>query len=85
VNWLDWERIEPIVEDYLALIGDIVAADRRKLYSTSEFELGIDGAAAGGGFGGPGAPPGSSLRAFFDQRQAYLLEWLAANAEVGSQ
>jgi CotH kinase protein len=79
-NWLDWERLQPIVEDYRALIRDVVETDPSKLYSMSEFELGVDGATSGGGFGGPGAPPGMSLRAIIEQRQANLLEWLAANA-----
>jgi hypothetical protein len=83
-TWLDWERLEPIVEDYRTLIRDAVATDESKLYSTEEFELGIDGVGNGGGFGGgfggPGSPPGSTLRAVIEQRQAYLLEWLAANS-----
>ena len=79
-NWLDWQQLEPIVGDYRALIGELVAADERKLYSTREFELGVDGAGSGGGFGGPGAAPGLTLRALIEQRQAYLLEWLAANS-----
>ena len=83
-NWLDWERLGPIVDDYRTLIGDAVAADERKLYSTEQFELGVDGVGSGGGFGGPGAPPGLTLRALIEQRQAYLLEWFAANAGDGA-
>jgi hypothetical protein len=84
-TWLDWERLEPIIEDYRDLIRDAVAADEHKLYTTSEFELGVDGAASGGGFGGPGRAPGLTLRALVEQRQAYLLEWLAANAGATTQ
>ena len=83
-NWLDWERLEPIVADYRALIGDVVAADERKLYSTEEFELGVDGVGSGGGFGGPGAPPGQTLKTLIERRQAYLLEWLAANSRAAA-
>jgi len=79
-NWLDWERLAPIVEDYRDLIRDVVATDERKLYSTEEFEFGVDGVGSGGGFGGPGAPPGMTLKALIEQRQAYLLEWLATNS-----
>jgi hypothetical protein len=79
-NWLDWERLEPIVDDYRALIGEFVAADERKLFSTQEFDLGVDGVGSGSGFGGPGAPPGLTLKALIEQRQAYLLEWLATNS-----
>jgi hypothetical protein len=77
-NWLEWERLQPIVEDYRALIRGVIEVDERKLYSTDEFELGVTGASSGGGFG-PGAPPGMTLKAVVEQRQAYLLEWLAAN------
>ena len=79
-NWLDWERLAPIVEGYRTLIRDVVAVDERMLYSPEEFELGVDGVGIGGGFGGPGAPPGMTLKALIEQRQAYLLEWLAANS-----
>jgi spore coat protein CotH len=77
-NWLDWERIEPIANAYRELIGEVVAADRRKLYSTSDFELGIDGPSSSS-FSRGGAS-GLTLQAFFEQRQAFLLDWLDANA-----
>ncbi len=36
-KWLDWRRIGPIIEAHQALIGDEVAIDKRKLYSTADF------------------------------------------------
>lgn len=78
-NWLDWDRLGPIAERYRALIADYVADDSHKLYSTSDFDLGFDGAGSRGG-GGFGGPPALSVRNFVEQRQAYLLEWLDANA-----
>jgi hypothetical protein len=81
-NWLDWERIEPLAERYQALIGEVVADDTHKLYSTEDFTRGVAGSSSGAGFGGPGAPPASSLKSFFERRQAYLLRWLDANATV---
>jgi hypothetical protein len=81
-NWLDWERLGPIVEDYRALIGDVVAADNRKLFSTAEFELGVDtgSGSVGGSNYGIGGPPGLTLRAFIEQRQSFLLDWLDSYA-----
>jgi hypothetical protein len=39
-------------------------ADRRKLYSTAEFEAGAE----------------AELRAFIESRQQFLLDWLDTNA-----
>jgi len=76
-NWLDWERIGPVAEAYRSLIAEAVAADQRKLYSSSEFELGFDGSSSSSY--GRGGPPGLTLKAFFEQRRAFLLDWLDAN------
>jgi len=69
---LDWAALGPVVASYRQLIAAEVTADTRKLESTAEFErLTADAAPAGGPTGrGPGA---MSLRAFADQRRAYLL------------
>lgn len=82
-NWLDWDRLMPIAEDYRSLIADVVATDARKLYSTSEFELGFEGAA--GSNYSRGGPPGLTLQAFVEQRQAFLLDWLEVNVGRGGQ
>jgi hypothetical protein len=55
-RWMDWDYLGPHVEQYRALIAEEVAGDTRKLYSTEQFERGVEG-----------------LRAFLDQRRAYLL------------
>jgi spore coat protein CotH len=62
-NWLTWDRIGPIADDYQALIHDAVVSDRRKLYSTSEFESGAEAA----------------LRPFIESRRSFLLDWLDTN------
>jgi len=62
-NWLSWDRLEPITVEYQALIADVVASDRRKLYSTENFESGVD----------------TTLRPFFERRQAFLIDWLDAD------
>jgi hypothetical protein len=41
-NWLDWNRLEPMVREYQELIGEHVAADTRKLYSTEEFTRDVE-------------------------------------------
>jgi spore coat protein CotH len=63
-SWLTWDRIGPIADQYQALIHDAVVADRRKLYSTGEFEAGAE----------------ASLRPFIDSRRSFLLDWLDTNA-----
>lgn len=63
-NWLTWDRIGPIASDYQALIRDAVESDRRKLYSTGEFDSGAE----------------ATLRPFIESRQRFLLDWLATDA-----
>ena len=63
-NWLDWEKVEPLIRQYEALIEEDVKSDTRKLFSTDEFYAGIDG--------GQGTE-GNSLKGFFERRQAFLL------------
>jgi hypothetical protein len=76
-NWLDWERFASIAEDYRALIADAVVADERKLYSTTAFDLDFDGGAnVEAAFR---SSRSTTLKDFVQQRQAYLLDWLAAN------
>jgi hypothetical protein len=62
---LDWRVLGPVVKQYRDLAGEEIARDTRKLYSTDEF---LRGTADDG-----------TLRTFFDQRRAFLLEWAAAN------
>jgi CotH kinase protein len=64
-NWLTWDRLGPICEDYRDLIREVMQGDNRKLYSTQQFESGAD----------------SSLRTFVEARRAFLLDWLDTNAE----
>jgi hypothetical protein len=41
-NWLDWDRLGPIARRYRDLIADDVKADTKKLYSTADFESGLN-------------------------------------------
>lgn len=60
-QWLDWNRLGPIVARHRALIEADVRADTRKLFGVEAFEAALgDGEA--------------SLRGFVDKRRAYLLK-----------
>jgi hypothetical protein len=69
-EWLDWEKLGPVFEDYRALIADDVMRDTRNLATFADFfDADIAGAAGGGPFGGP---PG--LKRWVEDRRAYLLK-----------
>ena len=82
-DWLDWEKLVPIIEAYQSLIDEEVKADDKKLYSyeafaTSHIKEQTQGFGAGGGFGrgrggrgGRGGTPG--LKHFVTERREYLL------------
>src|SRR5688572_24079335 len=65
---LDWNALGPVVKQYRELIGDEVARDTRKLFTTDDFvRTTADDPAAG------------TLRNFFEGRRTFLLRWLAEN------
>lgn len=82
-QWLNWEKLGPLAREYHATIAAAVQADTRKLDSTEAFEQSLESAAPasaageGQGQGGPGFGPGRgprlSLKAFAEQRRAFLL------------
>ena len=67
-EWLDWERLGPVVEAYRGLIGPELEHDDKMLYSYDAFQRSVDEdtARGGGGFGGPqqGPPPGFNFNPF---------------------
>jgi hypothetical protein len=68
-EWLDWEKLEPIFEEYRQLIADDVLIDTRNLSTFADFfDSDIAGATGGGPFGGP---PG--IKRFVEERRKYLL------------
>lgn len=76
-NWLDWEKVGPLIRRYQALIEEDVKADTRKLDSTEAFYAGIDGRREDGADAvedGPGEGEERSLRSFFERRRKFLLE-----------
>jgi hypothetical protein len=64
---MDWQRVGPTVEKYIALIRDDIARDTRKLDTVEAFQAGI--------FGAPDVNPvpASTIKGFFEQRRAALL------------
>jgi hypothetical protein len=86
-DWLDWQKLGPIVDEYAVLIGPYLEADTRKLSSYDAFTAAVSAepvaaptskspeAPAGPGPGsGPFGPgPRMSLRQFADQRREFLL------------
>jgi hypothetical protein len=58
-----------VVKQYRDLISDDVARDTRKLFTTDQFLAGTADELSPG-----------SLRSFFDQRRAFLLNWSETNA-----
>jgi hypothetical protein len=71
-NWLDWDRLGPLVDKHRQLIEEEVARDTRKLYSTEEFTISIYG-------DGTTPPPITSLQGFAAARREFLL----SHPEVG--
>ena len=60
-RWLDWNAMLPMLKSAHDLIGEEVRLDTRKLYDVDGFEEGI-------------AASGNPLKAFIDNRRAFLLE-----------
>jgi hypothetical protein len=70
-NWLDWNKLGPIAEQYHALITEDMKRDTRKLDSTEDFEISLtENIKNGGGFG---PRETISIKNFADQRREYLL------------
>jgi hypothetical protein len=71
-KWMDWRVLEPMVEQYRALITEEMKVDARKLYPFEAFQTGLSG--------GP-----DSLRGFMDRRRAFLLESPASPAVASAR
>lgn len=69
-QWLDWNKLQPLVADQVKLIEKEVEADTRKLSSFADFQ------AATGTAADPSRGPASrhSLELFARERRAYLLD-----------
>jgi spore coat protein CotH len=69
-DWLDWNKLGPLVDGYSQLIGKEVEADTRKLTSYAAFQQTVSAATDNATPEGRGR---TSLKAFAEQRRKYLL------------
>lgn len=76
-RWLSWKVIEPIARQYQALIHDDVQLDSHKLFAFGDFSRALDGDGGAQERGGMTAAPDISLKAFLDQRHAWLVQYFA--------
>lgn len=65
-QWLDWERLGPLIERYQAQIRDEVARDTRKIDTLDAFTSSVHG-------DGTSPAPPTSIRGFVEGRRAFLL------------
>lgn len=74
-DWLDWNKLEPLVRQYETLIDKALEADTRKLSSYAEFKQALSSEREPLPPGGEGRGPrgGATLRSFVEQRREYLL------------
>jgi len=75
---LDWKKLGPVVARHRALIEKEVELDTRKLDSLAAFRRAVGDEAAPAEDAGPRR--GMSLKAFAEQRRAYLLNYQEARA-----
>ena len=76
-EWLDWQKLGPVVAGYRSLIEEGLAADTRKLTSLEAFHAAVADSVKPEAT--PKGRPSMSLRTFADQRRAFLLEYLSKN------
>lgn len=70
-EWLDWNKLAPLVAQYQALIADDVKASTRNLASVEAFTKGATEDLEEQGFRGP--RQSISLKSFVEQRREFLL------------
>ncbi len=75
-TWLDWARLGPLVDHYVALIEPDIVRDTRKLSAIADFRAGIYGA-------DDGPPDARSLRGFAQLRRAAILAHPAVREAMG--
>lgn len=72
-QWLDWNKLNPLIQQFAALIGPDIKTDTRKLDPTEEFTRGI--ASTSEEETGPGPRRPISLKNFVEQRRTFLLNY----------
>jgi spore coat protein CotH len=75
-DWLDWEKLSTVVDQYQALIEKELEQDTRKLSSFAAFQQAISSDEAPSAEAGPGRGRGGSrnLKSFAEERRKYLLD-----------
>jgi hypothetical protein len=73
-DWLDWNKLKPVVDQYRTLIGTEIEADTRKLTSYASFEKSLADAALAKAEA-PRGRPSLSLESFAKQRREFLLNY----------
>jgi hypothetical protein len=74
-QWLDWNKVGPIAQQYHSLIAEDVKSDTRKLDSTDDFLASLSDRTQENNPGGFGRRRAISLKTFFEQRRAFLLKY----------
>ena len=69
-EWLDWNKLQPVVDRYVSLIDTEVKADTKKLTPYEAFQQTVSADPQPATEGGR---PRMSLRSFADQRRKFLL------------
>lgn len=76
-EWLDWEVLEPIINEYQAFIDAEMQEDDKKLYAYQDFVISATGADSkndsDSGFGGRSGRSAPDFKSFVTQRRDYLL------------
>ena len=72
-EWLDWKKLGPLVAQYRSLIEKEIAAETRGLSSFAAFQEATADAPKPADANAGGRRHEMSIRAFADQRRAYLL------------
>lgn len=72
-QWMDWNRLQPLVSGYAALIDREVAADTKKLTTYEAFRAGLGLSKPAANANTVPSREGLDLKSFVTQRKAYLL------------
>ncbi len=72
-EWLNWDRLQPIIAEYQSLVDAEVKADDKKLYAYEAFATSHTKDQGGGGPGGRGGRVTPSFKRFVEERAEYLL------------
>jgi CotH kinase protein/EF hand len=74
LDWLDWHKLKPVIDQYRSLIASEIEADTRKLSSYASFQKSLADAEETKAEA-PRGRPSLSLEAFAKQRRAFLLNY----------